>query len=107
MRKLTEDRERRAENKRPRDWKKLWWAYVLHFIEGTISGAVALVSVFKNNIPLAVLAFSCVGMYIAYQGLSFARKRDSVGRDLSDFALGYAVAALVSSVWLYKGIALG
>lgn len=93
--KLEKARARRAELKEPRDWKEIGWAYVLHFIQGAICGILAIIAYKQESLTLAVLSFVCVAQYIAYQGLSFARKGDTVGRDMKDFAAGYAVGGVL------------
>ena len=78
----------------PRDWKNLWWAYLAHFVEGVITGVIAMQSVITKDIRLSCIALSLLLLYVAYQGLSFARKRDIVGRDVMDFSVGYVVGLL-------------
>ena len=63
----------------PRNWKGLWWAYLVHFVEGVGTGALAMHSVEIGDIRLSFVALSLLFLYISYQGLSFARKRDVVG----------------------------
>ena len=93
--KLEKARIKRAELKEPRDWKEIGWAYVLHFIQGAVCGILAIAAYQQASLPLAVISFACVAQYIAYQGLSFARKYDTVGRDMADFSAGYAVGGLL------------
>lgn len=80
--------------KTSRNWKGLWWAYLVHFIEGVVTGALAMQSVIVRDIRLSCIALSLLFLYVAYQGLSFARKRDVVGRDVMDFSIGYVVGLL-------------
>lgn len=94
--KLEASRIQREKYKVPRDWPQLTWAYVLHGVEGAVAGVIAMVSVFQSNVALSVFALTLTMMYVAYQGLSFARKRDTVGRDLMDYAMGWAFGALVA-----------
>ena len=98
QRKLEESRERRQELKQPRDWQ-IWWAYLIHFIQGAAAGVLAMYSVEKSDLQLAIIAFTSVIMYNVYQGLSFARKWDTVGRDCKDHAYGWALGILITFIY--------
>lgn len=97
--KLEQARFRREVIKEPRDWAELWWAYFLHGVQGALAGGLGVLSVLKSSVTLAVFAFTMTTMYVAYQGLSFARKHDTVGRDLTDYAVGWGFGALL--LYLY------
>ena len=86
----------RAKLKQPRDWKELWMDYLGHVIQGGIAGALAMSSVFHASLTLAVYAFTITNLFVAYQGLSFARKHDTVGRDLADFGVGWVIGSVVA-----------
>ena len=79
----------------PRDWKGYWKCYASHMIQGGVAGALSVVSVFKSSFELSVFAFTITTMYIGYQGLSFARKHDTVGRDLADYGIGWSLGAFL------------
>lgn len=90
---------REVKNEYARDWKRYGWAYVLHVLEGLLTGGVAMLAVEYNDMPLSVFAFTLCILYIAYQGLSFARKWDTVGIDMVDYSVGFATGAL--AVYIY------
>ena len=102
--KLERARIRRDALKEPRDWQSYWWAYLLHVLQGGIAGSLAMVSVSKSNMEFSVLAFTITSLYIAYQGLSFARKHDTVGRDLADYGIGWAIGAVLCHAIYWIGI---
>lgn len=99
-------RDKNVKNEYARDWKRYGWAYVLHVLEGFITGSVAMLAVVDKSIPLSVIAFMFCCLYIAYQGLSFARKWDTVGIDMVDYSIGVGLGVLafwgVSKVLLFS-----
>ena len=97
--KLEYMRGRRKELKQPRDWQ-IWHAYLIHVVEGIISGAIAMSAVIQQSTQLAILAFSLVVMYLAYQWGSWMRKDDYYGRDVKDWAVGYALGII--TLWVYS-----
>ena len=56
-----------------------------------------MLAVVEESIPLSVIAFMFCCLYIAYQGLSFARKWDTVGIDMLDYSVGVFLGVLL--VW--------
>ena len=100
--KLKQARERRAALKQPRDWKELGWAYVLHAVEGAFAGALAMVAIANADMPLAVLAFTFSVLYLVYQASSYARRHDTVGRDIADYGAGFFVAVVVVALWFMR-----
>ena len=57
-----------------------------HHAQGAICGAI------MPWHPIAALTLAT--LYIAYQGLSLVRKKDSAGLDVMDFGVGYGVGLL-------------
>ena len=92
-------RIRRENLKQPRDWKELWVDYMGHVFQGGIAGALAMSSVFHASLTLAVYAFTITTLFVAYQGLSFARKHDTVGRDLADFGIGWMFGSVLALIY--------
>ena len=94
--KLAEDRALRKKMKRPRDWRECGISYVIHAIQGIIAGGLAVKAVMNADIPLAILSGTITGLYTAYQGISYARKKDTPGRDLMDFGIGWGVGVVAT-----------
>ena len=99
--KIERARLRRMELKQPRDWQELWYCYCMHIIQGGIAGSLAVVAIFQQNNPLSLLALTITAIYIGYQGLSFARKHDTVGRDLADYGYGWGLGAFLMFLKTY------
>ena len=85
-------------------WFSRWRAYPLsvagHIAQGVASGALLHCGAW--GIATAAL---WAGMFVAYQGLSFARKvnqegrGDTAGLDAFDFAVGLIPAACAVGLW--------
>ena len=99
LRKLEIAREKRAQLKEPRDWS-IWWAYLIHAVQGMITGYFAVIGVMDNNIPLSLFAVLIVWQYLQYQHSSFLRKMDPVGRDIKDFAYGFVVGSMATYIFI-------
>ena len=67
----------------PMDWRRYWASYIGHGIQGTLAGAMML------HWPLVGLALLI--LYASYQGLEFARRNDTPGRDMLHFACGFYI----------------
>lgn len=76
----------------PRDWRRWWYGYIGHFLLGVLT-AVMLIT----DWTMTGLGFLLA--YVAYQGFSYLRKKDTPGRDVGDFMAGLIPAAVAG--WLY------
>ena len=74
-------------------WRLYPWSMIGHHAQGT---AVAIGAALQGFVVLAAIWTAC---YLAYQGLSAIRKRDSPGLDIVDFMAGLAIGAPIA-VWI-------
>ena len=80
----------------PRDWRKHGASYISHGLQGAVCGVGLVAWLWTSGFWVApALTWSL--LYVAYQGLSFARRRDTVGRDMFDFMLGAGLGLLGAS----------
>ena len=83
----------------PRDWKRLWSAYVGHFVQGLVSGAVLpfiwqpyLFTNYQRSEFEAYWKRNEVGDYKAH---------DMVSRDIADYTAGNLLGSIAAAVfWL-------
>ena len=82
----------------PREWK-----YVPSYIGHALQGALVVVGIVVGG-PWMILALVSAVGYAVYQGLEFAKRRDTPGRDMGDWMGGlYLLTGLVVLlVWLRK-----
>lgn len=66
-----------------------------HHIQGVIAGGMLAFGDWR----LAAIAITWAALYVAYQGLSVIRKKDSAGLDTSDFMVGMAVTLAIAGLW--------
>ena len=70
--------------------------HLSHVAQGAAAGATL-----KSDYTLASVVGT--GLYVAYQGLSFARKRDTVGLDIKTFAIGWGLGIVGGMLWRKYG----
>ena len=75
-----------------------------HTAQGAICGLLATVQPYG-----AMVAFTWAALFVAYQGLSFARKidwdgrGDTAGLDTMDFIVGFGPAAIIAMIAINWG----
>ena len=81
----------------PRDWRRYWWAYLLH----GLSGGLAAVGILMGGVWRT---FALVGLAVEmfYQLVEFLRRGDTPARDVKDVKLGYyfTIGAIILICWL-------
>ena len=84
----------------PRDWQRHGASYVGHALQGAACGVGLVAWLWTAELWIAP-ALTWILLYVAYQGLSFARRHDTVGRDMFDFILGVGGGLLAGcAYWL-------
>lgn len=85
--------------KRRQSYTQGWKLYAIecagHHAQGSLVGAGLVMG------SPSVIAAACLWtvLYIAYQGLSVIRKKDSAGLDVQDFMVGAGVGLAVGLTW--------
>ena len=80
-----------------RNWRRWGLAYASHWLTGGVLGALV-----AGVDP--VLGIGGLALVIAYQGLEYARRKDTPGRDLLDYGVGFAVGAAAYKAALIGGL---
>lgn len=79
-----------------RDWRNHWHDYAAHWLIGAVSGW-ALILGLDGDLPVLWLpALVVAALYTAYQGLSFAKKKDTVGLDMKDYSIGWGAGVIAA-----------
>lgn len=65
-------------------------------------GYLAVIFVFTEVVPMMVMGILWTLLYIAYQGLSLVRKKDSAGLDIMDYMVG-SLLGLAVCIPIYLG----
>ena len=73
-------------------WDLYPWSMAGHHVQGALSSA----GIFSGNEDLANSGLAWCFMYVAYQGLSVIRKKDSAGLDVLDFMVGFGIVVACS-----------
>ena len=71
----------------PMNWRRYWASYIGHGIQGTLAGALM--------IPWPLIGLALLVLYASYQGLEFARRGDTPGRDMLHFAIGFYIGLVM------------
>ena len=79
-------------------WRLYFGSCLGHHLQGALAGFLMSTGDWR----LALIGLVWMVLYLAYQGLSVIRKRDSAGLDALDFLVGKIVgAAPLSILWTY------
>ena len=81
-----------------------WKLYPVSMIIHHIQGLGVAVAILLGSLNIQILSFLWGLMYIAYQGLSVLRKKDSPGLDIYDFIMGMGFGAIIVVVLKVTGI---
>ena len=70
-----------------------WRIYPIHALNHHVQGIVVAWLLLESIMP--VFGVLWTALYIAYQGLSMVRKKDSAGLDVMDFMIGMLIMVAV------------
>ena len=73
---------------------------MINHLSHVAQGAAAEATLESKYVLASVVG---TGLYVAYQGLSFARKRDTVGLDIKTFAIGWGIGIAGGLLWRKYG----
>ena len=90
-----------ARKRAPRDWEKLGWAYIGHFLWGAVVGWLCVHAHYMGEISSAVVALTLAFVFQKYERTEFFDIGDNVTRDTQDFNRGLIAVGLVAAVVYY------
>ena len=78
-----------------------WSLYPVCCLGHHVQGAIAAVAIALGSPGPFAAAIVWTVLFIAYQGLTWLRKRDSAGLDLSDYMVGFGLGLFCAAAYFY------